>query len=228
LNSGFHHGSKLGIKHLIEIMRKATVSWLAATLALSGCFGRAVRYDGDETLRPPPAVRESIAPPQPRVATVLPERPADIEQRLVSFIRWRNRRLNAEGAHHIAVSLLTASAQRGIDERLLACLIAVESSFETRAVSRTGAAGLGQLLPSTARELGVSDPHDVDQNVRGTATYLGRMLDSWAGRDDRTELALVSYLEGLGTVRKQVSAGRPLTPQQILFVQRVTGLYEKI
>ncbi|MBM3273805.1 MAG: transglycosylase SLT domain-containing protein, partial [Candidatus Sericytochromatia bacterium] len=186
------------------------------------------RYEGDEALRPLPAVRESVAPPQPRIATVVPERQADIEQRLVSFIRWRNRRLNADGAHHIAVSLLKASAERGVDERLLACLVAVESSFDTRAVSRTGAAGLGQLLPSTARELGISDPHDVDQNLRGTATYLGRMLDSWSGRDDRTELALVSYLEGLGTVRKQVQAGKPLTPQQILFVNRVTGLYERI
>jgi len=200
-------------------MRKRRLGCLALALLLSGCFGRIARYDGDE---PAPL------PPPPRVVATAPPRtppPADIEQRLVGFIRWRNRRLDSGQAREIATSLLGASAQAGVDERLLACLVAVESSFDTRAVSRTGATGLGQLLPSTARELGVTDPRDVDQNLRGTATYLARMLQACEGR---TDLALVSYTAGLGKVRKQLAAGKPLEPQQILFVERVMGLYSRI
>lgn len=194
----------------------------ALLLALSGCFGRLAAYDpaqdGPAGWPPaPPAVRR-IPPPAPPAAR-------DIEQRLVEFIRWRNRRLDGEQARAIAVALLSASAAQQVDERLVACLVAVESSFDPQARSRTGALGLGQLLPDTARELGVRDPHDIDQNLRATATYLARMLAAWEGRAD---LALVSYLEGLGRVKRQVAEGRPLTPQQSLFVQRVMGLYDKI
>ncbi|MBM3268448.1 MAG: lytic transglycosylase domain-containing protein [Candidatus Sericytochromatia bacterium] len=203
-------------------MRTRVLALALTLLATTGCFGRAARYDPAD-----PAPEGQIVAPRelPGEAIAPPVLPAELEERLVRFIRWRNRRLSPEQARHIAVALATASAAQRLDHRLLACLVAVESSFDPRARSRTGAAGLGQLLPSTARELGVSDPHDVDQNLQGTALYLQRMLAAWDGRED---LALASYFEGLGTIRKQVAAGKPLTPAQILFVQRVTGLYDRI
>lgn len=201
---------------------KVSTGILAVLLAATGCFGRLADYDpaqdSADIPQAPPAV--PVTPPPSAHHT-----PADIEQRLVDFIRWRNRRLSADQARSIAVSLLTASAISRVDERLIACLVAVESSFDPGARSRTGALGLGQLLPSTARELGVTDPHDVDQNLRATASYLSRMLSAWGGRSD---LALVSYLEGLGRVKKQVADGKSLSPQQVLFVQRVLGLYDRI
>lgn len=201
---------------------KLAAGLLAAMLAATGCFGRMADYDADQDAPRPPAAPPAVRITPPPAARPLP---GDIEQRLVGFIRWRNRRLDEDKARTIAVSLLTASAASRVDERLMACLVAVESSFDPQARSRTGAQGLGQLLPGTAQELGVADSHDIDQNLRATATYMARMLAAWDGRSD---LALVSYLEGLSAVKKQVAAGRPLTPAQILFVQRVMGLYERI
>ncbi len=202
--------------------RAALIGLVAIVLLPTGCFGRLADYDPDQDGPgfpvAPPAVR--ISPPPAARAT-----PADIERRLVGFIRWRNRRIDADKARTIAVSLLSASAVHRVDERLIACLVAVESSFDPQARSRSGAQGLGQLLPTTAQELGVTDPHDIDQNLRATATYMGRMLAAWDGRND---LALLSYLEGLGAMKKQIAAGRPLSPSQILYVQRVMGLYDRI
>ncbi len=202
----------------METMRSRVCIALLVVAGVTGCFGRAVRYDG-QLPEPRATPRAALAPPE------FPGLAGDTEDRLISFIRWRNRRIDADQARRIAVSLASASAAARINHRLLACLVAVESSFDPKARSRTGAAGLGQLLPSTARELGVADPHDVDQNLQGTATYLNRMLAAWEGRED---LALASYLEGLGTIKKQVAAGKSLTPAQILFVRRIQGLYDRI
>jgi hypothetical protein len=95
-------------------------------------------------------------------------------------------------------ALLTrAGTLHNIDRELLASIIHAESAGNTRAVSRTGARGLMQLMPGTARELGVDDPTRPDQNINGGTTYLDSLLTRY---HDNLALALAAYNAGPAAV----------------------------
>jgi soluble lytic murein transglycosylase-like protein len=94
-------------------------------------------------------------------------------------------------------ALVVAAAERyGIDAHLLTALARQESGFSSTARSPKGAVGVMQLMPATARELGV-DRFDTGQNVLGGAAYLGRMLRRYHGD---AALALAAYNAGPGAV----------------------------
>jgi len=99
---------------------------------------------------------------------------------------------------------------------LIRGVIQAESNFRVGAVSRAGAQGLMQLMPSTAKELGVTKPFDIDQNIDGGARYLRKMLDRFGGD---VKLALAAYNAGPGTVRKY--AGNVPYRETIQYVDRV-------
>ncbi len=82
--------------------------------------------------------------------------------------------------------------------KMFTTLVHYESSFQPRAVSPVGAQGLGQLMPATARMLGVKDPFAPEENLVGSATYLTEMLDLFGS----PELALAAYNAGPGAVTK--------------------------
>ena len=91
------------------------------------------------------------------------------------------------------------SQRLGVSADLVRAVIQVESAFNPSAVSTKGAMGLMQLMPATAVELGVSNPFEPDQNIRGGVTYLKRLLDRY---DHKVELALAAYNAGMGNVEK--------------------------
>lgn len=91
-----------------------------------------------------------------------------------------------------------AKLDRPVFIKLFTTLVHRESDFEPRAVSPVGARGLGQLMPSTARALGVKDSFAPDENLIGAATYLTDMLDKFGS----PELALAAYNAGPGAVEK--------------------------
>ena len=91
-----------------------------------------------------------------------------------------------------------AELRHRLPPRLLQALIWAESRFNPLAVSPAGAAGLAQLMPATARELGVNDRHDPQQNIDGGARYLRQMLDLFGS----VHLALAAYNAGPGAVTK--------------------------
>ena len=97
----------------------------------------------------------------------------------------------------IQESIRQAAATYNLPEKLIASVIQAESGFQPDAVSSAGAQGLMQLMPATARELGVSDPFDVRQNIDGGARYLRQMMDRF---DGDLKLALAAYNAGPGTV----------------------------
>ena len=91
-----------------------------------------------------------------------------------------------------------AEARFGIPHGLLDALIWTESRYNPSAVSRAGAAGLGQLMPGTARDLGVRNRFHPKANITGAAQYLRQMLD----RFGVVHLAVAAYNAGPGTVSR--------------------------
>ena len=92
-----------------------------------------------------------------------------------------------------------AGHEHNLDVDLLASLVKAESGGDTRAVSRAGARGLTQLMPATAKDLGVADSFKPDENLRGGATYLDALLTRY---HDNLALALAAYNAGPEAVAK--------------------------
>lgn len=104
------------------------------------------------------------------------------------------------GAPDSLQTMIAQAAERhGLDPAVLEALVWAESSFNPAARSPKGAMGLTQLMPATARSLGVTDPFDPAQNLEGGAKYLAQMLKQFNG-DIR--LALAGYNAGPGKVRQ--------------------------
>jgi soluble lytic murein transglycosylase-like protein len=114
--------------------------------------------------------------------------------------------------------MLNAAAERfALDPALLKRVAWQESRYHSEAVSPKGAVGVMQLMPQTARELGV-DIHDPAQNILGGASYLRQMLDRYNGD---LSLALAAYNAGPGAVDRH--RGIPPFSQTTAYVQAVLG-----
>ncbi len=116
---------------------------------------------------------------------------------LTQYILNYNKSLPWYEVQTVAQSILWASDRYGVDYRLMASMIAVESSFRRDAISSAGAMGLGQLKPDTARWLGVANPFDPLDNVSGMARYLSFLMNKYQGS---MEHVVSAYYQGQGSV----------------------------
>jgi soluble lytic murein transglycosylase-like protein len=114
--------------------------------------------------------------------------------------------------------------QHGIRAALVKAVVQVESAFNPGAVSPKGAMGLMQLMPATAEELGVGNPFNPEENIRGGVRYLRLLLDRY---DNNEELALAAYNAGPGAVDKYGETVPPYRETRA-YVSKITRLVQPI
>ena len=122
----------------------------------------------------------------------------------------------------IDAAVTAASIQHGVDANLIRAIIRAESNYNPNVVSSAGAMGLMQLMPATARSLGVSDPFDIFQNVNAGTSYIASLLNRF---DGNVELALAAY--NAGWPRVQQHGGIPPFAETQVYVPRVLGFRQE-
>lgn len=121
----------------------------------------------------------------------------------------------------IEKAIRDAAAQYQLSPKLIRGVIKAESNFDAHAVSPAGAQGLMQLMPATAKDLGVKNPFDIRQNIDGGVRYLKKMLDMF---DGNVRQALSAYNAGPETV-KRYNGNVPYRETR-QYVDRVIGQIE--
>lgn len=115
-----------------------------------------------------------------------------------------------------------AAGKYQLPEKLIAAVIKQESNFNNSVTSHAGAAGLMQLMPGTAKYIGVTDRFDPEQNIMGGSKYLRKMLDQFGS----LETALAAYNAGPGNVKKY--GGIPPFKETQQYVKKVMNYYHQM
>ena len=154
------------------------------------------------------------------------------QQRIDAYckaIRYYNPSVKQDTAQRISRAIIRSAHRHGIeDDRFVASVITIESMFNPYAVSRSGAQGLGQLMPGTARDLRVNNSFNIEQNVDGACRYLKRQLTRYAryDRQRRYELTLAAYNAGPGAVAR--FGGIPPYRQTQEYVVKVINVWRQL
>ncbi|MDA8135511.1 MAG: lytic transglycosylase domain-containing protein [Desulfobacteraceae bacterium] len=147
--------------------------------------------------------------------------PSEIEQPEIQMPELeKNERISGDRSvgHTIDGIIQKASSHYGVDSDLIRRVIEAESNFKPDAVSSKGAMGLMQLMPGTARELGVTDPLDPSENIMAGTRYLKKLINRY---DGSVPHALAAYNWGMGNLESR----RSRMPEETKnYVAKITGI----
>ncbi|RLD18334.1 MAG: hypothetical protein DRI36_01625, partial [Caldiserica bacterium] len=149
------------------------------------------------------------------------ERPEKIDEGFLESLKKR-KDLFVEEDTEFDELIRRVAKEEGVDPLLVKAIMKVESDFNIYAVSRKGARGLMQLMPHTARKLGVGDIYDPEENLRGGITYLKKMLEKFKGD---LILALAAYNAGPLAVEKYKNI--PPYQETRRYVRKVLEYYRR-
>ncbi|MEW5822388.1 MAG: lytic transglycosylase domain-containing protein [Cyanobacteriota bacterium] len=140
---------------------------------------------------------------------------------LANFINTYNKMLSNNDAMLIADVIMRVSNYHRVDYRVVTALVAIESGFNPCAKSPSGAMGLGQLMPTTARGLNVNNPFDPNDNLNGAVKLLRSHLESYQGD---INFALAAYKMGSGTVSRR-GINQSTT---IGYIKKIRSIYDRV
>ena len=209
-----------GVRHVkVKSTGLTIVDYLANPLRVKGCYQHSPELLSSESKEIRASDQQVLAADKASPGKDTP--PAHSDETPVSSVRLSAARpsqgkSNTRERYKIEKSIQKAARKYNLSPGLIRGVIQAESNFKVDAVSRAGAQGLMQLMPATAKELGVTEPLDIEQNIDGGAHYLRKMLDRFGGD---VKLALAAYNAGPGTVRKY--AGNVPYRETIQYVDRV-------
>lgn len=128
-------------------------------------------------------------------------------------------KVDKTGSDSLTLMAEVVAEKYGLDPKLLNAVIKTESNFNPEAVSSSGAMGLMQLMPATAKSLGVMNPFNPKENLEGGAKYLKSLIDKYNGNIKK---ALAAYNAGPGTVDRY--NGIPPYKETISYINKINSL----
>lgn len=169
--------------------------------------------ESDAAVPPMTTMRQVLPePPAAQPPTIVATRPgldpnadnvwSDQRAAFKMAARRLNKKLSDSQAGEIAQALVDAGRAHNMDPRFLASIIAVESGFNIYSLSRSGAMGLGQIMPFNLKEAGITNAWNPRQNIFGAARLLRGHLNTFGNRSDGTLLAVAAYNAGPNAVRR--------------------------
>ena len=142
-----------------------------------------------------------------------------------TVIHQANPALAHAQSHAFAKDLIASAHRSGIDPKILAAIVIVESSWNANARSSAGAIGLGQLMPDTAAQMGVN-PRNPQENLRGTARYLAKLQNRFRDKPHSLALTFAAYNAGAQAVANY--GGVPPYPETQRYVVKVRAALSNV